>query len=184
MKRLCVVLVGLGHFAAACAGEGPSDQADGATHASPPMSNSSGSPEAPAADGTIAYAASELSRALANDERFASVEVLEGDHILVHWDGPVDSKLQDLLNRFPGLDISVQTTFCSPGKLRDYGRELLASDPAVNIVSVSPDGSSLRITVDESLKTTSDVTSLERKYSEAVGCPVKVEFGDIVPIPG
>ena len=169
---------------AACAGEGPSDQADGSTRASPPMSNSSGSPEAHAADGVVAYAASELSGALANDERFASVEVLGGDRIVVHWDGPVDSKLQNLLDRFPGLNISVQTTFCSPGKLRDFGRELMASDPAVTIVSVSPDGSKLRITVDESLKSTLDVASLERKYSEAVGCPVEVEFGGVVPIAG
>lgn len=148
------------------------------------MSDSSGSLEAPAADGAVAYGASELSRALANDERFASVEVLRGDRIVVHWDGPVDWKLQDLLDRFPGLNISVQTTSCSPGKLRDFGRELMASDPAINIVSVSPDGSKLRITVDESLKSTLDVASLERKYSEAVGCPVEVEFGGVVPIAG
>lgn len=170
---------------AACAGEGPSGQAFGSTRASPPMSDSSGSLEAHAADGAVAYAASELSGALANDERFASVEVLGGDRIVVHWDGLVDSKLQDLLGRFPGLNISVQTTSCSPGKLRDFGSELMASEPAVNIISVSPDGSKLRITMDESLKSTLDVVSLERKYSEAVGwCPVEVEFGGVVPIAG
>ncbi|MBT2515026.1 hypothetical protein, partial [Arthrobacter sp. ISL-30] len=140
--------------------------------------------EATPADATMAYAASELSRALANDERLASVEVREGNHIIVHWDGPADSKLQDLLNRFPGLNISVHPTSCSPGKLREYGRKLLVSDSAVNIVSVAPDGSSLRITLDESLRTTSDVESLERKYSEAVGCLVKVEFEDVTPLSG
>lgn len=125
-----------------------------------------------------------MSRELTGDDRFASVEVLEGNRLVVHWHGPVDSKLRDLLNRFPGLQISVEKTLCSPGRLSDNGSELLASDPAVNIVSVSPDGSSLRLTLDESVKATSDVGSLERKYSEAVGCPVRVEFGDIAPLGG
>ncbi|MBT2550106.1 hypothetical protein [Arthrobacter sp. ISL-65] len=54
----------------------------------------------------------------------------------------------------------------------------------MNITSVSPDGSHLTLTLDESVRATSDVADLERKYSETVGCPVKVEFGDIAPANG
>jgi hypothetical protein len=105
-----------------------------------PPANSPVSPEASPADGAIAHAASTLSRDLAGDARFASVEVVEGNRVIVHWYGPVDSKLRDLLAQFPN--------------------------------------------VDESVRETADVASLERKYSEAVGCPVKVQFGDIVPAKG
>ncbi|MBD1544453.1 hypothetical protein G9E11_19860 [Arthrobacter sp. IA7] len=54
----------------------------------------------------------------------------------------------------------------------------------MNITSVSPDASHLTLTLDESVKATSDVADLEHKYSEAVGCPVKVEFGDVAPASG
>ncbi|WP_306921923.1 hypothetical protein [Arthrobacter globiformis] len=108
----------------------------------------------------------------------------EGNRIIVHWHGPVDSKLRDLLVRFPNIDVSVEPTTCSPEKLNDFASELLASDPTVNIASVSPDASYLTLTLDESVKTTADVAGLERKYSEAVGCPVKVQFGDIAPAKG
>ncbi|MHA7224136.1 hypothetical protein ACX80S_17775 [Arthrobacter sp. RHLT1-20] len=114
----------------------------------------------------------------------ASVEVLEGSRIVVHWHGLVDSKLRDLMARFPNIDITVEAALCSPGKLGDYGSELLASDPAVNIVAVSPDGSHLRLTLDELVEANADVAGLERKYSEAVGYPVKVEFGDVAPADG
>lgn len=125
-----------------------------------------------------------MSRELAGDDRFASVEVLEGNRIVVHWHGPVDSRLRDLPDRFPDVQISVAATSCSPGRLSEYASELLTTDPAVNIAAVSPDGSHLRLALDGSVKATSDVASLERKYSEAVGCPVKVEFGDITPLGG
>jgi hypothetical protein len=187
MKRLRVP-IGLGIFSPSGAEVGPSAPGAGVTQPSlaqsaprrlPPSSSSS--PESPPADGRISYAASELSRALADDDRLASVEVLRGKEIVVHWDGPVDSMLQDLLDRFPGLGISVEPTLCSPGKLREYGRRLLTSDPAVKGISVSPDGSTLRVTLDESVKATSDVGDLERKYTEAGGCTVRVEFGTVIP---
>lgn len=191
IRRLTVALLGLSLFATSCAGigqAGPGGEATQPPSREPtptqPPTDSLVSPEAPPADGTISHAASTLSGELAGDARFASVEVLEGNRIVVHWHGPVDAKLQDLLNRFRGLQISVEKTLCSAGKLGDYGSELLASDPAVNIVSVAPDGSSLRLTLDESVKATADVGSLERKYSEAVGCPVKVTFGEIAPLGG
>jgi hypothetical protein len=109
---------------------------------------------------------------------------MEGNRIIVRWHGPVDSKLLDLLARFPNVDVSVESATCSPGKLRDFASELLASDPAVNITSVSPDGSHLTLTLDESVRATSDVAGLEREYSEAAGCPVRVEFGGVAPIDG
>ena len=142
------------------------------------------SPEASPADGAIAHADSTLSRELAGDAGFAAVEVVEGNRVIVRWHGPVDSKLRDLLAQFPNVDVSVEAATCSPGKLRDFASELLASDPGVNIASVSPDGSHLTLTLDESVRETADVASLERRYSEAVGCPVKVQFGDIVPAQG
>ncbi|MDQ0676672.1 hypothetical protein QFZ30_000054 [Arthrobacter pascens] len=191
MRRLSIALMSLGLFATSCAGAGPEIPGDGAARPSPrlttqelPPSSSSVGPEASPADITISHAASELSRELAGDDRLASVEVLEGKRIVVHWHGPVDSRLRDLLDRFSKIQISVQTSSCSPGQLREYGSELLTTDPAVNIVAVAPDGSHLRVTLDESLKAISDVTSLERKYSDAVGCPVKVEFGGVMPIGG
>jgi hypothetical protein len=49
----------------------------------------------------------------------------------------------DLLAAFPNAGVSVESATCSPGKLRDLASELLVSDPAVNITSVSPDGSYL-----------------------------------------
>jgi hypothetical protein len=109
---------------------------------------------------------------------------MEGNRVVVHWHGPVDSKLRDLLARFPNVDVSVRSATCPPGKLRDFASELLASDPAVNITSVSPDGSHLTLTLDESVREMADVAGLERKYSEAAGCPVKVQFGDIAPANG
>jgi hypothetical protein len=173
MKRLCVVLIGLSLCATSCAGEQPV-----------PGSESPASvvtTEARAVGGDVAYAASELSRELAGDARFASVEVLKGKDVVVHWEGPVDSKLRDLITRFPEVPITVETARCSPGKLREYGSHLLATDPTVNIFSVSPDGSALQLTIDESVQGSPDVASLERGYSEAAGCPVTVQFGGVTP---
>lgn len=187
MKRHSVP-IGLCSFSPGSAEVGPPAPAADVTQQSvvqstqrPLPPSSSSSPESPPADGRISYAASELSRALADDDRLASVEVLRGKEIVVHWDGPVDSMLQDLLSRFPDLGISVETTLGSPGKLREYGRRLFTSDPAVKGISVSPDGSTLRLTLDESVRATSDVGDLERKYSEAGGCTVRVEFGSVIP---
>jgi hypothetical protein len=149
-----------------------------------PPSGSLISPEAAPADGAIAHAASTLSRELSGDAQLASVEVIEGNRIVVHWHGPVRPKLRDLLARFPNIDISVQPAACSPGKLSEFASDLLASDPAVNITSISPDGSGFTLTLDESVRATSDIASLERKYSQAAGCPVKVEFGDVAPLGG
>lgn len=91
---------------------------------------------------------------------------------------------RDLRARFPNVNIQVESATCSPGRLRDFASELQASDPAVNITSVSPDGSHLALTLDESIAATADIAGLERKYSAAAGCPVKVQFGDIAPAAG
>ena len=182
MKRLHVMAFVLVLLTAACALEGSS-----ARNSEPALGTSGSSPgpsEGPAAPGAVAFAASELARALADDARFASAEVLEGDRVVVHWEGPVDSKLQDLLSRFHNVDISVNSASCSPGKLREYARRLLAEDPAVNIVSTSPDGSGLQITLEESLRTRSDISSLKRKYFEGSGCPVRLQFGDVASVSG
>lgn len=187
VRCLTVVLLGLSLFATSCAGMGPeapgaeggpalTREANPALPTGPPVS-----PEALPTGGGIAHAASTLSRELAGDPRFASVEVTGGNRILVHWHGPVDSKLRDLISQFPNVDVEVISAPCSPGKLNDFASELLASDPAVNITSVSPDGSHLTLTLDESAKGASDVADLERMYSEAAGCPVKVEFGGVTP---
>lgn len=128
IRRLKVVLLSLPLFATSCAGTGPP------THEwaqSQPPTGSLVSPEAAPADGAIAHAASTLSRELAGDAEFASVEVINGNRIIVHWHGPVGAKLRDLLARFPSVDISVQPADCSPGQLSDFASELLASDPVV-----------------------------------------------------
>jgi hypothetical protein len=44
--------------------------------------------------------------------------------------GRGDSKLRDLLPRFPNVNVSVESTTSSPGKHQDFASELLASDPA------------------------------------------------------
>lgn len=187
VRCLTVVLLGLSLFATSCAGLGPEGpggeggpsptrEANPTLPPGPPVS-----PEASPAGEGIAHAASTLSGELAGDPRFASVEVTGGSRLLVHWYGPVDSKLRDLISQFPNVDVEVISAPCSPGKLNAFARELLASDPAVNITSVSPDGSQLTVTLHESAKGASDVAGLERKYSEAAGCPVKVEFGGVVP---
>lgn len=191
IRRLTVVLLGLSLFATSCAGmgqAGPGGEAAQPPSQEPtptqPPTDSLVSPEAAPADGAISHAASTLSGELAGDAQLASVEVIEGNRIIVHWHGQVSAKLRDLLARFPSVDISVQPAACSPGKLSDFASELWASDPAVNITSVSPDGSHLTITLDESVKATADIPSLERKYSKAAGCPVKVEFGGVAPLDG
>jgi hypothetical protein len=191
IRRLAVAVLGLSLFATSCAGMGQTGPGGKAaqpptrepTQTQPPT-GSLGSPEAAPADGTISHAASTLSGKLSGDAQLASVEVIEGNRIIVHWHGTVSATLRDLLARFPNVDISVQSAACSPGKLSDFASELWATDPAVNITSVSPDGSYLTITLDESVKATSDVPSLERKYSKAAGCPVKVEFGGVAPADG
>ena len=187
-RRATVVLLGFSLLATSCAPPGPGAPGGETVHPPTreptPPADSPVSPEASPADGAVAHAASTLSRELAGDARFASVEVVEGNRVIVHWHGPVDSKLRDLLAQFPNVDVSVEATTCSPGKLRDSASELLATDPAVNLTSVSPDGSHLTLTLDESVRETADVASLERKYSAAVGCPVKVQFGDVVPAKG
>ncbi len=188
---LTVVLLSLSLFATSCVGTGSGgpggEAAQPSTYQPTPMqppASSLVSPEVGPADGATSYTASTLSRELAGDAQFASVEVIEGNRIIVHWHGPVGTKLRDLLAQFPRADISVQPTACSPGKLNQFASELLASDPAVNITSVSPDASHLTVTLDELVGATSDVASLERRYSEAAGCPVKVEFGDIAALTG
>jgi hypothetical protein len=168
MKRLCVIVIGLSYCVTSCA--------EGEPQRGTPSSSSEALTERPASDKDVAYAASELSRALAGDARLASVEVLKERSIVVHWEGPVDSKLQDLIGRFPGVQIAIETTHCSPGKLREYGSHLLATDPAVKVVSVAPDGSGLQLTLDRAALAPSDHASLERKYSEAAGCPVTSDF--------
>lgn len=162
--------------------EGPGSDAGPTREANPALpTGPSVSPEASRAGGAIAHAASTLSRELAGDARFASVELTGGNRIVVYWHGPVDSKLRDLIGQFPSVDVEVISASCSPGKLNDFASEMLASDPLVNITSVSSDGSQLTLTLDESAKAASDVAGLERKYSEAAGCPVKVEFGGVAP---
>lgn len=191
IRRLTVVLLSLSLFATSCAemgqagpgGEAAQPPSQEPTPTQPPTGSLVG-PEAAPADGTSSHAASTLSRELAGDAQLASVEMIEGNRIIVHWHGQRSAKLRDLLARFPNVDISVQSAVCSPGKLSDFASELLASDPAVNITSVSPDGSHLTLTLDESVRAISDVASLERKYSKAAGCPVKVQFGGVAPLDG
>lgn len=129
----------------------------------------------------VSHAASELSGALQYDDRLASVEVIGGKKIVVHWDGAVDSRLQSLLGRFPDVEILVEATACPPGDVRPKGEELFRSDPAIRAFALAPDGSSVELLLDPSLESKSNINSLERAYAEVLGCPVKVEFGTVTP---
>jgi hypothetical protein len=62
----------------------------------------------------------------------------------------------DLLAGFPNADVAVESATGSPGNIRDFASELLVSD----------------------------IAGLERKFSEAVGCPIQVQFGDIAHAEG
>jgi hypothetical protein len=183
-RTLTVFLLGFALFATSCAAAGSVGASASASTEPIPTADSPVTAEAAPADGAIALTASTLSQELAGDSRFASVEVKEGNLIIVHWHGPADAMQRDLRARFPDVNISVKSATCSPGRLRDFAGELQASDPAVNITSVSPDGSHLALTLDESIAATADIAGLERKYSAAAGCPVKVQFGDIAPAAG
>lgn len=137
--------------------------------------------EASPADGDVAYAASELSKQLSDNDRLASIEVRGDEVIVIHWHGPSNRSLEHLIGQFPHVQIVVESTPCSPSRLEEQGRTLLATDPLVNIVGVAPDGSRLRVTLDPSAGVTSSTASLERKYSQLVGCPVEIEFGGVSP---
>jgi hypothetical protein len=148
---------------------------------SPENPQSLGVGEGSPANEQVSHAASELSGALQEDDRLASVEVISGQKIVVHWDGAVDSRLRSLLARFPDVEIAVEATTCSPGEVRAKGEELFKSDPAIKAFALTPDGSSVELLLDPSLQSKSDIESLERTYAELLGCPVKVEFGTVTP---
>ncbi|WP_323959360.1 hypothetical protein GC088_12605 [Arthrobacter sp. JZ12] len=133
------------------------------------------------ADEQVSLAASELSGALQEDERLASVEVVDGTKVVIHWDGPVDAQLQSILARFPDVQIAVERTTCSPGSVRAKGEELMKSDPAINGFALAPDGSSVELLLDRSLESDNEINSLERSYAKTLGCPVKIQFGEITP---
>lgn len=133
------------------------------------------------ADGKVSTAASELTRILQDDERLASVELSGRTQLLVHWFGPVDPGLQEVLDRFPDVDITVKQAACLPKKLRDFGSALLKANPHVRGSGVATDGSRLDLMVDESVERSFDVADLEREYSKAAGCPVTITFGSIKP---
>jgi hypothetical protein len=130
-------------------------------------------------DEKVAIAAGEITNELHGKEEFVSVEVIDGQKILVRCFGEPTAKMQDVIDRFPQVDITVVQVDCSPGRVREFGIGLFQTDPSVRSVSLTPDGSSVNVMLDESRRETSDVSDLERRYSEAVSCPVRVSFGSI-----
>jgi hypothetical protein len=132
------------------------------------------------ADGEVSAAASEIVDELDGEEQFASVEVIDRQRIFVRWFGEPTPHMQNVIGRFPHLDITVDQVSCSPGHVQRFGSDLLESRDA-RAFSLAPDGPSVDVMLDEALRETSDVFELERRYSEAADCPVKVTFGSIQP---
>lgn len=189
MKLGLFVLAGVVLGATSCAAVGlapptPSPESEGSApqkFPSPEDPHSLRSGEGSPANEQVSHAASELSGALQDDDRLASVEVIDGKKIIVHWDGPADSRLLSLLRRFPDVEITVESTACSPREVRAKGEELFTSDPAIKVFALTPDGSSVELLLDPSLESKSDINSMEHAYSELLGCPVKVASGTVTP---
>ncbi|RJT79154.1 hypothetical protein D6T63_11070 [Arthrobacter cheniae] len=154
------------------------------TDAGEPPSLTTDSPlesRASVAEGDVSTAASEITGELQSEEQFASVEVIDRQKIRVRWFGEPTPQMQDVLDKFPQLDITVDQVSCSPGHVREFGEGLLQTDPNVRAFSLEPDGSSANVILDESLRAISEVSDLEHRYSEAADCPIRVSFGSTQP---
>jgi hypothetical protein len=160
--------------------EPPSSQND-AGEPPPPRTDAPLESGASVADGDVSTAASEITGELQGEEQFASVEVIERQRIRVRWFGEPTAKMQDVIDRFPQLEITVDQAACSPAYVRAFGDGLFQTDPSVRSFSLEPDGSRANVMLDESVRETSNVSDLERRYSEAANCPIRVSFGSIKP---
>ncbi|MHA7144989.1 hypothetical protein ACX80U_09765 [Arthrobacter sp. TmT3-37] len=129
----------------------------------------------------MSTAASEITGELQGEEQFASLEVVDRTKIVLRWFGARTPRMQDVIGRFPNLDITIEQVSCSPGQVRTFGTELFETNSDVRAFALEPDGLSATVMLDESLRATADVPDLERRYSEAAGCPVEVSFGSVKP---
>lgn len=160
---------------------GPPSTRTDAGEPPPPPTDAALEPGVSVADGDVSTAASEITGELQGEEQFASLEVVDRTRIVLRWFGAHTPQMKDVIGRFPDLDITIEQVSCSPGQVRAFGAELFETNPDARSFALEPDGLSAMVVLDESLRATADVSDLERRYSEAAGCPVEVSFGSVEP---
>lgn len=130
-------------------------------------------------DGALTSAASLITKELSGDPNFGSV-ALEQGKLVIMWHGPESSRIAHLRDQLPGIDISIRSAACVPGSAMDRARTLLKEEARVRIVEMSKDGSHVVVTVSEG----ADSSALAAAYEARLGCPVRLETGDVVPATG
>ena len=135
--------------------------------------------EAVPQDGALASAASLITKELSGDPNFGSV-ALEQGKLVILWHGPESDRISRLRDQLPGVDISIRSAACVPGTVMDRAGTLLTEDARVRVVGMSNDGSHVVVTVSEG----ADSSALAAGYEARLGCPVRLETGDVVPATG
>ncbi|WP_442543346.1 hypothetical protein ACSBOX_16105 [Arthrobacter sp. KN11-1C] len=132
--------------------------------------------EAAPQDGELASAASLITEELSGDPNFGSV-ALEQGKLVITWHGPESDRISRLRGQVPGVDISLRSAACVPGIVMDRASTLLKEEARVRVVGMSNDGSHVVVTVSED----ADSSALAAAYEARLGCPVRLELGDVVP---
>jgi hypothetical protein len=130
-------------------------------------------------DGSLAAAASQISKELNGDPNFGSVAVEQGK-LVITWHGPESERISRLRGQLPGVDISIRSAACVPGSVMDRARTLMTKDARVRAAEMSKDGSHVVVTVSRG----ADSSALASAYEAQLGCPVRLEMGDVIPATG
>lgn len=147
----------------------------GSIHATDPVQNTEAAPQ----DGALSSAASLITKELSGDPNFGSV-ALEQGKLVITWHGPENDRISRLRGQLPGVDISLRSAACVPGIVMDRARTLLKEEARVRVVGMSNDGSRVVVTVSDG----ADSSALAAAYEARLGCPVRLELGDVVPATG
>lgn len=132
--------------------------------------------EAAPQDGELASAASLITKELSGDPNFGSV-ALEQGKLVITWHGPESDRISRVRDQLPGVDISLRSAACVPGTVMDRASTLLKEEARVRVVGMANDGSHVVVTVSEG----ADNSALAAAYEARLGCPVRLETGDVVP---
>lgn len=135
--------------------------------------------EAAPQDGTLSSAAGLITKELSGDPNFGSV-ALEQGKLVIMWHGPENDSISRLRDQLPGIDISIRSAACVPGTVRERAGTLLTEEARVRVVALANDGSHVVVTVSDS----ADSSALAAAYEARLGCPVRLEKGDVVPATG
>lgn len=130
-------------------------------------------------DGSLAAAASQISKELSGDPNFGSVAVEQGK-VVITWHGPESERISLLRSQLPGVDISIRSAACVPGSVMDRARTLMTEDARVRAAEMSKDGSHVVVTVSQG----ADSSALASAYEARLGCPVRLKTGDVIPATG